>query len=125
MAAPTPKHAAARTMAPEGGPRPAGIGLPAFRPASRGASTRSLAVPIPSCRRVIASPIRNATSAGPPASAATAPLTMPSSTDGKGCVRRTQPRDRAAKPGARSDVDELAEIRDEVIDEALAPVGDL
>jgi hypothetical protein len=50
---------------------------------------------------------------------------MPSSTDGKGWVRRTQPRDRAAMRGARSDVDELAEVGDEVIDEAIASVGDL
>src|SRR6185369_14318159 len=76
-------------------------------------------------RSVIATPMRVATSAVPPATVATPPLTSPSSTDGKGWVRRTQPRARDPTVGAESDVDELAEVRDEVLDEPIAAVGDL
>src|SRR6478672_12067450 len=106
--------------------RPAGIGLPGFRPASNGASTRSLTVPIPSWRSVIASPIRSATSGAPPATRAIAPLTRPSRIEGNGCPRRSHPTTRWPVRGrggdGPSDVDELVEVRDEVLDQALAAV---
>jgi hypothetical protein len=85
----------------------------------------SLTVPIPSWRGVIARPIRTVSSRDAPAIAAIAPLTSPSRTDGNGWARRIQPSDRVATVRGGSDVDELAEVRDEVLDEALAAIGDL
>src|ERR687889_2392191 len=56
---------------------------------------------------------------------ATAPLASPSSTEGNGWVSRSQPRARRPMPAERSDVDQLAEVRHEVLDEAIPAVGDL
>ena len=64
-AAPTARPAASPSAAPRrprpperprGDTRPAGIGLPGLRPRSRGASTRSLSVPIETWRAVIDDP---------------------------------------------------------------------
>src|SRR4051794_15374771 len=123
---PPPKRAAATTIAARLPTKPAGIGFPGFKPASRGASTTSLLDPMPSWSSVIARPAWIATLAGAPPMAATEPLTSPSSTDGNGWVRRIQPRSRFT-PGRRraSDVDEFAEVRDEILDEPVAAVGNL
>ena len=67
--------------------RPAGIGLPGLRPASRGASTRSLTVPIPSWSEGHRQADPDARRpAAPPATSATRPLTSPSRIDGNGCA---------------------------------------
>jgi len=88
-----------------------------------------LTAPIPSWRTVIATPIRAASSRGAPATAATPPLTMPSRTDGKGWVSRTHPASQSGAgrrlSGGGSDVDELGEVRDEVVDQPLATVRHL
>src|SRR5712671_4112569 len=122
---PSPK--AASPISPPTGrdTRPAGIGLPGLCPASRGASTMSLIAPIPSWRAVIARPSSNPTRGIAPARIATLPLTTPSRIDGKGWVRRTAPTIRAPMRGRGSDVDELAEVGDEVLDQSGATVGDL
>src|SRR4051794_32954523 len=101
------------------------MGLPRLRPASKGASTTSFVVPMPSWRRVIDTARTTIRSAAAPAMAATAPTTIPSRTDGNGCVSRIQPTSRRPTPVRPSDVDELGEVLDQVLDEAIAPVGDL
>src|SRR6478735_1602419 len=101
--------------------RPAGIGLPGLWPASRGVSTRSLSVPIETCRAVIETARRRAIAASAPAIVATAATTAPSRTEGNGEGSRTRPPSRAGNPGGRigrSDVDDLAEVHGEVLDQA-------
>jgi hypothetical protein len=59
---------------------------------------------------------------GAPARLATLPLTMPSRIDGNGWVRRIAATIRAPRLGRVSDVDELAEVGDEVLDQPLPTV---
>src|ERR1700693_2175363 len=94
------------TRATTGGTTPDGIGLGGMRPASRGASTRSLSAPLETCRGGIAVPSRTATEVSAPATRATATTTNPSRRDGNGW---TSP----MRPAARSDVDELVEVLEE------------
>src|SRR5215218_2558564 len=123
-AAATATIVAARTLI-----RPAGIGLPALCPASLGASTTSLTVPIAHWRSVIDTPRASATGAPPPATIATSATTTPSRTDGNGWTSRAvAATSRTARPtgmSARSDVDQLVEVRHEVVDQPVAPVRDL
>src|SRR5690349_17712621 len=105
---------------------PAGIGLPGLCPASRGASTTSLTAPIDAWSSSIATPSRAAVAGSPPATSDTAPATRPSRAEGNGWIRRTTPAARAAGLGpGRSDVDELVEVRDEVLDQPCPAVGHL
>src|SRR6185436_2308812 len=122
---PPPKAPTAIAAASRRETKPAGIGFPGLCPASRGASTRSLTAPIPSWRAVIATPSRIASGSAPPARRATAPVTRPSRMDGNGWVRRIAATNRAQGFGRASDVDELAEVRDQVLDEPCAAVGHL
>src|SRR6185503_15564037 len=101
---------------------PAGIGLPGLRPASAGASCTSFRAPIDACRAVIETPSWNATPSAAPATAATANTTRPSRIDGKGWISRTTAAMRAERP---SDVDELVEVLDQVVDEPLPAVRGL
>src|SRR6187401_1791059 len=113
--------------------RPPGIGLAGVRPRSRGASTMSLSDPIEVWRAVIATPRRTAVITSAPASIATTPTTRPSSRHGKGWVSRISAPSRSVGPGrppwptpaAGSDVDDLVEVLDQVLDQAVAPVRDL
>src|ERR671913_1010532 len=79
--------------------------------------------------RVIDRPRTMETSTSPPATIATSATTTPSRIDGNGwtsraaAARSRTPR-RADTP-ARSDVDELVEVRHEVLDQPVTPVGDL
>src|SRR5205809_4254754 len=116
----SPRTAAAMTTtrASADGTSPVGIGLPGLWPASWGASTTSLSDPIDACRAVIATPSRRAIGGSAPATVATAATTRPSSRDGKGWVRRIRPPTRAAA-GSASDVDDLVEVLDQVLDEAI------
>src|SRR6187200_1731057 len=98
---------------------PAGIGLPGFRPWSWGASTRSLSAPIEACRAVIDAPRRIATDRSAPATMAAPPTTRPSRTDGNGWTSRRRP-SQAAGP---SDVDQLPEVGDEIVDHLLTTLG--
>src|SRR5215208_6150679 len=115
--------------------KPDGIGLPGLRPASLGASTRSFVAPIPAWRRNIANPTLAASTAEPPATMAIAPQTSPSRADGNGWIRRilaTSHRDGTSLPpetddvpARRSDVDELVEVRHEILDEPGPTIADL
>src|SRR5687767_14204675 len=127
-ASPTPPAndaaAIARAAAPD--TRPLGIGFPGLSPASRDASTKSLAAPIPNWSSVIETPRTSAAASVPPATSATAATTAPSSSDGNGWTSRTSPRSRSpdAGPGP-SDVDELGEARNQVLDQSRPTIGDL
>src|SRR6185503_14352777 len=101
---------------------PAGIGLPGLRPASAGASCTSFNAPIDACRTVIETPSWSAAAGAAPATVATVDTTRPSRIDGKGWVSRTTAAIRARRP---SDVDELVEVLDQVVDEPLPAVGGL
>ena len=81
---PVPKRDDGHGPAIGGATSPPGIGLPGLCPASRGASTRSFVAPIPNWSVVIATPSRSASAGAAPARIATAPVTMPSRTDGNG-----------------------------------------
>src|SRR5688572_189460 len=93
----------------------------------------SLSAPIEAWSAVMATPRRTAVIASAPASSATTPTTRPSRRHGNGWVSRTRPPIRAAGPGRSpapapapgSDVDDLVEVLDEVLDQAVARVGDL
>src|SRR3954449_8268818 len=88
----------------------------------------SFSAPIDAWSRVIPSPSWRARAGPAPAIAAIATVAIPSSTDGNGCVRRTRPaaRSRVVKPACgRSDVDQLVEVLDEVVDQPVAPVRHL
>src|SRR5258706_15901048 len=85
----------------------------------------SLTIPIPSWMTVIARPIRSATSVGPRARIATAPLPSPSSPDGNGWVRRIQPSARSPTVGGGSDVNGLPQIPADIPDEPIAAIGHL
>src|SRR4029077_18055604 len=112
--------------------RPAGIGFDGLWPASRGASTTSLRIPIEACRAALSTPGRTPRGTSPAATRAIAAGAMPSSSDGNGCVSRTHPARRPARdpspgrgaPGA-SDVDDLLEVLDQVFDEPVPAVLDL
>src|SRR4029079_14431651 len=97
---------------------PDGMGF-VGRPASAGASTMSIRAPMANWSDIIDSPSSAEVARSPPATRATAETTRPSRTDGNGWTSRTSPATRAARP---SDVDELVEVLDEVVDEAIAPV---
>src|SRR4051794_3961769 len=112
-----------------------GMGLPGLRPASARASTRSLTVPMANWSDAMDTPSRKASALVPPATMTTTATTTPSRIDGKGWTSRAKPDSRArtvacaslraGRVGRPSDVDELVEVGDEVLDQALAAVGDL
>src|SRR5262245_14197379 len=118
--------------------RPAGIGFDGFEAASRSRSLRSLKAPIDTWSASIASPSRRASPTVPPARSARAVVARPLSAEGNGWPSWTRPRMRSSavtgspargwtgpSPGTgASDVDELVEVLDEVVDEPAASVGD-
>src|SRR6187200_409506 len=119
---PTPPLATARVRARRGDTTPAGIGLPGFPSRSRGASTMSLTVPIETCSAVIDTPSWTAVGGSAPAMSAMPATTTPSRSDGNGCPSRMTPPTTAPAP---SDVDDLVEVLDQVLDEASAAIGEL
>src|SRR5690242_14858057 len=104
-----------RASAADAAPR--GIGLPGFVTASRGASTRSLRAPIDAWSASMTTATRNEVGRLPPASWARTPVVAATRSVGNGWVSRRS-------PATRSDVDELREVRDEVVDQAGAAVPD-
>ena len=80
----------------------------------------SLSAPIDTWSAVIDSPRLSARAGSAPAAIATAATTTPSSSDGNGWTSRMNAAARARGP---SDVDELVEVLDQVVDETLASVG--
>src|SRR3954468_13911319 len=120
----TPAPAATRTtpLAVRGSTRPPGIGFGGTRPASAGASTRSLSAPMANWSAAIDTASLVAVATPPPARSATPKTTIPSRTEGNGWTSRTMPAARAAKG---SDVDELVEVLDEVVDQPVAAVRGL
>src|SRR2546423_14407277 len=105
--------------------RPDGSGLAGFCFWSGGRSTRSLTAPIDACSNNIETASRRAVAGPAPASIATPPVAAAFMSDGKAWLRRTSPIAVRIGPGLRaaSDVDELAEVGDEVLDEPAATVG--
>src|SRR5258706_11073054 len=113
----TTKPATATSLAESTVAAPRGIGLPGFRPVASGASPRSFRAPIDTCRPSIAAPRRAAIGADPETRRAIAPVARATTSDGNGWVRRSS-------PTIRSDVHELREVRDEVVDQAAAAIVD-
>src|SRR5687768_11539429 len=108
--------------------RPLGIGLRGFYRASCGASTTSLSAPIEHWIASMASPRRAVVGTEASASVAIPAVADALSSDGNGWTSRTRPRRRCREPSrggrAPSDVHELLEVRDEVLDQTGAAVGD-
>src|SRR5215212_1925218 len=120
---------AATSIAVLGLTTPRGIGFPGFRPASSGSSTTSLRAPMDACIASIESASRPAVAGSAPATVAMAAVAREFKSDGKGWTRRMIPATRASAgsregAGRPSDVDELVEVRDEVLDQAGAAVRD-
>src|SRR5579862_646227 len=116
------------SRAAPGGTSPRGSGLPGFCPRSCSMSARSFKAPIEACRQNMAAPRRSARSSPAPARRTSPPVSRASSSDGKGWISRITPAARepawATWPG-RSDVDEVLEVLDEVLDDPVATVGGL
>ena len=133
-------------------PGPPGIGLPGLPMWSTGASTRSLSAPIANWRSVIDTPERarpwrrprprparrgrrrprrGSTGTGGPGAArpraSTERASAPAATAVRSLRARRREQRRRCGPAAprSSDVDELVEVRHEVLDQPLARVGDL
>src|SRR4051812_19685699 len=112
----SPPRTIAHACSGEAAPR--GMGLPGFVVASRGASTRSFRAPMDTWRPSMATARRPATATFPAAASARSPVVAATRSEGNGWASRMRP---ATRP---SDVDELAEVRDEVVDQSVAAVRD-
>src|SRR5689334_10526511 len=99
--------------------KPLGIGLGSSRSRSRGASITSLRAPIANWSAAIESPRRIEVSAPPPATNAVPATTRPSRIEGNGWTSRNSA---AARRGERSDVNELVEVLDQIVDQSFSTV---
>src|SRR6478672_1325467 len=105
--------------------RPAGIGFPGLATRSRSTSATSFTAPIDNCMHSMDRPSRDAVTGLAPATTAMPAVATAFKRDGKAWLRRISPTARRSAPGqeAGSDVDQLVEVRDQVVDQPAAAVG--
>src|SRR6476619_4485655 len=105
--------------------RPAGIGFLGLATRSSSTSARSFTAPIDSCMHNMDRPSRDAVTASPPATTAIPAVATAFKRDGNAWLRRTSPTARRSAPGqeAGSDVDQLVEVCNQVVDQPATAVG--